>query len=54
MGITNEDYTRRIAESSIGASTLRGHPANTISTTRTYLKKLKLDEFQCSNAGDFR
>ena len=53
MGITNEDYTRRIAEASIGASTLRGHPSNTISTTRAYLKTLKLEEFQCSNAKDF-
>ena len=53
MGITKEDYIRRIAEASIGVSTLRGHPANTISTTRTYLKKLGLEEFQCSNARDF-
>jgi len=53
MSITINDYIRRIAETSIGISTLRGHPSNTISTTRAYLKTLKLKEFQCSNAKDF-
>ena len=53
MSITINDYIRRIAETSIGISTLRGHPSNTISTTRAYLKTLKLEEFQCSNAKDF-
>lgn len=53
MSITNEDYIRRIAETSIGVSTLRGHPSGTISTTRAYLRVLKLEEFQCANVKDF-
>ncbi len=53
MSITNNDYIRRIAEASIGVSTLRGHPSKTIATTRVYLKTLKLEEFQCSNVKDF-
>jgi hypothetical protein len=53
MSITNKDYIRKIAETSIGISTLRGHPKNTISTTRSYLKKLTLDDFQCTNVKDF-
>ena len=53
MSITNKHYVKRIAETSIGVSTLRGHPANTISTARDYLKELNLEEFQCSSARDF-
>jgi hypothetical protein len=53
MSITNNHFIRRIAETSIGISTLRGHPKNTIATTRVYLKTLKLEDFQCSNAKDF-
>jgi hypothetical protein len=53
MGIANKDYILRIAETSIGFSTLRGHPSKTISTSRTYLKKLALDDFQCTSVKDF-
>lgn len=53
MSITNKDYIGRIAETSIGISTLRGHPSKTISTTRAYLKKLDLEDFQCATLKDF-
>lgn len=53
MGISNKDYISRIAETSIGASTLRGHPKRTIEKVRDYLKTIKLEEFQCSTSEDF-
>ena len=53
MGISNKDYVSRIAETSIGASTLRGHPTGTIQTVRDYLKTIKLEEFQCKTYDDF-
>ena len=53
MGISNKDYISRIAETSIGASTLRGHPTGTIQAIRDYLKTIKLEEFQCRTGDDF-
>ena len=53
MGISNKDYISRIAETSIGASTLRGHPEGTIQSVRDYLKTIKLEEFQCRTGDDF-
>lgn len=53
MGISNKDYISRIAEASIGASTLRGHPKGTIKKVRDYLKTVKLEEFRCRTSEDF-
>ncbi|MBK8419789.1 hypothetical protein [Candidatus Villigracilis saccharophilus] len=53
MGVTNRLYIERVAETSIGASTLRGHPEGTIKKVRNYLKTIKLEEFQCETAEDF-
>lgn len=53
MGITNQQYVERIANVSIGASTFRGYPHNTISTIQDYLKKINLEEFQSNTAKGF-
>ena len=53
MGISNKDYISRIAETSIGASTLRGHPKETIKNVRDYLKTIKLEDFQCKTGDEF-
>jgi hypothetical protein len=53
MSISNKDYIARVAEASIGPSTLRGHPKGTISITRAFLKELDLQEFQCTNTAEF-
>ena len=53
MGITSKDYVLRIAKTSIGSSTLRGHPQKTISTVRNFLKDIDLMDFQSSGELDF-
>lgn len=53
MGISNQDWIERTAETAIGASTLRGHPPKTIFIAREYLKKIELGEFQHKNADAF-
>ncbi len=53
MGITNQQYIKRIANTSIGASTLRGHPKGTIKKTQGYLEEIQLEEFCRRNSKEF-
>jgi hypothetical protein len=53
MSITNQQYIDRVAEISIGVSTLRGYPEGTNQVVREYLKTIKLEDFQCKADDDF-
>jgi len=53
MEITENQYKNRIAEISVGASSLRGHPAGTIELVRKQLRRINPMDFNVATFNEF-